>query len=81
MKGFLEGLGVVLPSGATRVRPSKRAKAEGVRAMASAGRGRPVSFAKRVRSQRIRVKMPRIEPRVLRRLPNCSATEIIAVMP
>jgi hypothetical protein len=56
----------------------KDAKAEGVRDVASAGGGRPVILATRVRSQRRRVKMPRTEPRVLRRLPNCSATETIA---
>ena len=56
----------------------KEAKAEGVRDVASAGGGRPVSLARRVRSQRRMVKIPRTEPRVLRRLPNCSATETIA---
>ncbi len=59
-------------------RPWKAAKAEGVSAVASAGGGRPVILARRVRSQRRRVKMPRIEPRVFRRFPNCSATEIMA---
>lgn len=59
-------------------RPRKAAKAEGVSDVASAGGGRPVSLAKRVRNQRKRVKMPRMEPMVLRRLANCSATETIA---
>lgn len=62
------------------MRPWKDAKAEGVRDVASAGGGRPVIFAKIVRVQRRRVKMPRIEPRVLRRFENCSATEIIAAV-
>lgn len=78
--GFFEGvggaLGVLADDG--EVRPWKEAKAEGVREVASAGGGRPVIFASKVRSQRRRVKMPRMEPRVLRRLENCSATEIIA---
>ncbi len=59
-------------------RPWKAAKADGVSAVASAGGGRPVILARRVRSQRSKVKMPRIEPRVFRRFPNCSATEIMA---
>lgn len=87
MKGFLEGRGGAgEPSGRTPApgpveeRPWKAAKAAGVRAMASAGGGRPVILARRVRSQRRRVKMPKMEPSVLRRLPNCSATEIIAVV-
>lgn len=50
-KGFLEGVG--WPSGRTEdeeeERPWKEAKAEGVRDVASAGGGRPVIFAKRVR--------------------------------
>ena len=49
-KGFLDG--VVWPSGRTEdeeERPWKEAKAEGVRDVASAGGGRPVIFAKRVR--------------------------------
>lgn len=78
-KGFLLGRGADdgEPSG-RNLRPSKAAKAEGVRAVASAGGGRPVIFAKRVRSQRRTVKIPRMDPRVLRRLPNCSATDTIA---
>lgn len=59
-------------------RPRKAAKAEGVSAVASAGGGRPVILAKRVRSHRMSVKMPSMEPRVVRRLANCSATETIA---
>ena len=78
-KGFLEGVGWPLGRVATDgERPWKAAKADGVSAMASAGGGRPVTFARSVRSQRSRVKMPRIEPRVFRRFPNCSATETIA---
>lgn len=57
----------------------KRAKEAGVRAVASAGGGRPVRRARRVRAQRRRVKMPRREPRVERRVENCSATAIMAV--
>jgi len=57
----------------------KEEKFAGVREVASAGGGRPVIFARRVRSQRRMVKMPRTEPRVLRRLPNCSATLTMAV--
>lgn len=56
----------------------KAAKAAGVKDVASAGGGRPVSFASNVRNHRMSVKIPRAEPRVLRRLPNCSATETIA---
>lgn len=80
MNGFLESdggaLGLFGEDAAER--PWKEAKAEGVREVASAGGGRPVILATRVRIQRRRVKMPRMEPRVLRRLENCSATEIIA---
>lgn len=78
-KGLREGVG-----GAPgweeegEVRPWKEANAEGVREVASAGGGRPVIFARRVRNQRRRVNIPRMEPRVLRRLENCSATETIA---
>jgi hypothetical protein len=43
-----------------------------------AGSGRPVSLAMAVRIQRMIVKMPRTEPSVCRRLPNCSATDTIA---
>lgn len=49
-----------------------------MREVASAGGGRPVRRARRVRSQRRRVKMPRMEPRVSRRVENCSATDIMA---
>ena len=78
--GFLDGRGGRgEPSGAVAGSPLKRAKADGVRDVASAGGGRPVTFARRVRAQRSMVKMPRIEPRVSRRVENCSATDIIAV--
>ena len=83
MNGFFEGFGGRgEPSGrVVGVRPPdrKEAKLVGVRAVASAGGGRPVSFAMRVRIQRRRVKMPSMEPSVLRKLPNCSATETMAV--
>ena len=80
-KGFLLGRGGLagVPSG-RNFRPSKEAKALGVRDVASAGGGRPVTFAKRVRSQRRMAKMPSMEPRVSLRVPNCSATETIAVL-
>lgn len=79
-KGFLERRGGAarVPSGRT-VRPSKLANAAGVRAVASAGGGLPVILAINVRSHRRIVKMPRMEPSVFRRLPNCSATETIAI--
>lgn len=86
MKGFLDGLGGAgLPSGrvaGTGLRPPdmKEAKFVGVSEVASAGGGRPVILARSVRIQRSMVKMPRTEPRVFRRLPNCSATETIAVI-
>ena len=38
--------------------------------VASAGGGRPVNLARSVRSHRIRVKIPRIEPRVVLRFEN-----------
>ena len=81
-KGFLEGRGGEAgePSGfGGGVRPWKAKNAEGVRDVASAGGGRPVTRARRVRSQRRRVKMPRMEPRVCRREDNCSATDTMAV--
>lgn len=80
-KGFLLGRGGEAgePSG-RNFRPSKEAKALGVRDIASAGGGRPVIFASRLRSQRRMVNIPRIEPRVFRRLPNCSATDTMAVI-
>ena len=46
--------------------------------MASTGGGRPVTLAKSVRSHRRTVKMPRIDPRVVRSVENCSATCTIA---
>ena len=83
MNGFLDGFGGAgVPSG-RRVGEDapdwKAKKFEGVRAVASAGGGRPVSLASRVRSQRRRVKIPRTEPRVWRMFVNCSATDTIAV--
>ena len=83
MNGFFEGRGGRgEPSGrVVGARPPfmKEANAVGVSDVASAGGGRPVNLATSVRIQRRMVKMPSIEPRVLRRLPNCSATETIAV--
>lgn len=83
MKGFLEGLaGTGVPSGrVVGVRPPdmKDAKFEGVRAVASAGGGRPVTLASNVLIHRRMVKIPSMEPSVLRKLPNCSATETIAI--
>lgn len=80
--GLREGrVGAGLPSGNVvgADRPLKNAeKADGVSAVASAGSGRPVNFAIKVLNHRINVKMPRTEPNVLRRLPNCSATDTIA---
>src|SRR5947199_9252322 len=82
MSGVLLGLGGTAPLPLPgRERPSKEAKALGVNSLADAGRVRPVSLARPVRSQRRTVKMPRTEPSVLRRLLNCSATETIAVRP
>jgi hypothetical protein len=84
MNGFFDGRGGRgEPSGrVVGVRPPERKEAKfiGVRAVASAGGGRPVSFATSVRIQRRRVRMPSMEPSVLRKLPNCSATETIAVV-
>ena len=79
--GFLEGDGdgdVKFFEAEAGDNPRKDAKADGVREVASAGGGRPVTFANKVLSQRRMVKMPRIEPSVLRRFVNCSATAIIA---
>ena len=78
--GFFDGVDWPLgrSEGDDEVRPWKVANAEGVREVASAGGGRPVNLAKRVRRYRRRVKMPRMDPRVLRRFENCSATETIA---
>lgn len=78
-KGFLDGRGGELPSGRI-LRPSKEANAEGVKEVASTGIGRPVIFAKRVRIQRIMVNIPKMDPRLLRKFPNCSATDTIAVI-
>ena len=79
-KGFLEGAGWPFGRvlGDTGERPWNEANAEGVSAVASAGGGRPATLANNVRNHRRRVNMPRIEPRVVRRLENCSATETIA---
>jgi hypothetical protein len=44
-----------------------------------AGGGRPVSFAIAVLIHRMSVNMPSTEPRVFLRLPNCSATDTMAV--
>lgn len=80
--GLREGrAGAGLPSGkvAGADRPLKNAEnADGVSAVASAGGGRPVNFAINVLNHRINVNMPKTEPNVLRRLPNCSATDTIA---
>lgn len=77
MKGFLDGFaGAGDPSG---MRPLNAAKLAGVNSPEDAGRGRPVSFAMAVRIHRIIVKMPRTEPSVCRRFPNCSATDTIAI--
>lgn len=78
MNGFFEGLGEAGEPSAWR--PVNAAKFAGVNSLEEAGGGRPVSFAMAVRIQRINVKMPRTEPRVCRRLPNCSATDTIAVI-
>ena len=80
MNGLREGVGDApgCEEVEDEVRPWKDAKAEGVREVASAGGGRPVILARRVRIQRRTVKIPRMEPRVLRRLENCSATETMA---
>ena len=71
-----------MPSGfgAALLWERKAEKEAGVRAVASAGGGRPRSLARRVRSQRSRAKMPSMEPRVVRRCENCSATDIMAEM-
>ena len=79
--GFLEGVGWPFgrregPDGDS---PWNDANAEGVSDVASAGGGRPVTLAKSVRSQRRTVKMPSMEPRVVRRVENCSATCTIAI--
>ncbi len=78
-KGFREGGGEDEWFGAEEGgRPRNDAKADGVREVASAGGGRPLTLANKVRSQRRIVNMPRIEPSVLRRFVNCSATETMA---
>lgn len=79
--GFLLGRGGLtgVPSGRNFF-PSNFAKALGVKAVASAGGGRPVSLAKRVLIHRSIANMPRIDPSVFLRLPNCSATDTIATI-
>ncbi len=74
--GFFEGVGCPFGSreGPDGDSPWNDANAEGVSDVASAGGGRPVTLATRVRSQRRTVKMPSMEPRVVRRVENCSAT-------
>lgn len=78
--GFLLGRGGLAgePSG-RNFRPSKDAKALGVSDVASAGGGRPVNFANNVRSHLRMVNIPSIDPRVFLKLPNCSATDTIAI--
>lgn len=73
--GLLEGLGRVLASG---MEPVKVANFEGVSSLGEEGGGLPVILAMSVRIQRINVNRPRTDPRVVLKLPNCSATEIIA---
>lgn len=86
MNGFLEGLGGAgEPSGSVAGAPEdepdmKEANADGVREVASAGGGRPVSFAMRVRAHRNSVKIPSTDPSVFFKVPNCSATETIAAI-
>ena len=74
--GFFDGVGWPLGrrEGDEDESPWKEANADGVRDVASAGGGRPVIFAKSVLSHRRRANIPRMEPRVVRRLENCSAT-------
>ena len=79
--GFFEGVGWPFgrregPDGDS---PWNDANAEGVRDVASAGGGRPVTLARTVRSQRRRVKIPSMDPSVVRRVENCSATCTIAM--
>lgn len=80
-KGFLLGRGELtgVPSGRNFL-PSNLAKALGVNAVASAGGGRPVSFANNVLIQRSMANIPSIDPRVFLRFPNCSATDTIAMI-
>ena len=77
MKGFLDGVGGAGdPSG---VRPVNAANFAGVSSFDDAGGGRPVSFAIAVLIHRMTVNMPSTEPRVFLRLPNCSATDTMAM--
>lgn len=76
-KGFFDGFaGAGEPSG---IRPVKAAKLAGVRSLELAGSGLPVSFAIAVRIHRITVYIPKTEPSVCRRFPNCSATDTMAM--
>lgn len=73
--------GIGLPSGPIiggSGKPANFAKFEGVREVASAGGGRPVILARSVRIHRRRVKIPKMLPRVVFRVENCSATETMA---
>ena len=78
--GFFEGVGWPLGriEGFDGERPWNDANAEGVSDVASTGGRRPVTLAKSVRNQRRTVKIPRIDPRVVRSVENCSATCTIA---
>ena len=76
MKGFLDGFGATgEPSGR---RPVNAAKLAGVNSLDDAGGARPVNLAIAVRIHRINVKIPRTDPSVCRKFPNCSATDTIA---
>lgn len=76
MRGLRDGDGGVgEPSGS---RPWNFANFAGVRSFEDAGGGLPVILAKAARIHRSRVYMPRTEPNVCLRLPNCSATDTIA---
>ena len=76
MKGFL--LGRAWGGEPSGVVPLNAAKFAGVSSVEEAGGGRPVSLAIAVRIQRMIVKIPRTEPSVCLRVPNCSATLTIA---
>ena len=79
MKGFFDGLGGRGdPSGRVVGLPANFANADGVNEVASAGGGRPVTFAINVLIHLIKVKIPKTDPKVSRKFENCSATETIA---
>ena len=79
IKGFLDGLGGSEdPSGRVTGLPANFANADGVNEVASAGGGRPVSFAINVLIHLIKVKIPKIDPSVSRKFENCSATDTMA---